>query len=158
MSHQRPGIGLGIIACRKPRHGEAQDVIARPPQAIHHLRCDDQRVGRIEPTRYTDHQPLGARRGEALQQPLDLDVECLVAIGIQLLGRVGHERVAPDRAPQPCISKVRLVLERHAPECRFRVTRQPRGIVERAVTHPFLRDPLGIDIGQQQFGIAAEAL
>ncbi|MCY1172388.1 hypothetical protein D9M73_125230 [compost metagenome] len=156
-AHQRPGVAFGVIAGGKARHGESEDAVARQAQPVHRLGRDDQRMRRIEPARYTDDEALGLRRLKALEQPFDLDVERLIAIGIQFLGRVGDEREAAGVAQQADVAKVGLVREGHAAEALFGVVGEARGIVEGADAHPLLLDSLGIDIGEQQAGRTPEA-
>ena len=157
-AHQGPGVGLGILAGRETGHREAEDVIARASEPVHDLGRDDQRMGGIEPAGHADDQPFGACGDKALEQALDLDVERLVAIGVELFRCVGHEGEAADRAGQADIREVGLVVEAYAPKVFLRVARETCSVVERAVAHPLLFDALGIDIRQHDFGIVAEAV
>ncbi len=50
-----PGIGLGVIGGREPRHRIGQNAVARQTQQIERLRADDQRLGRIQAAGNADH-------------------------------------------------------------------------------------------------------
>ena len=155
--HQSPGIALGRLAGGEAGESEAQDRGPRQSDAVGRLGRHDQRVRRIEPARHADHQRLRTGRDHALGQPLDLDVERLVTIGVELLGRVGDEGEAADVADQADVGGAGAVLEGDAAEACLRMAGECRGVVERAEAQPLLRDPFQVDVTQHYLRIVAEA-
>ncbi len=91
-------VGLGRVAGGEARHGEGQDVGARPPEPVERLRGDDQRLGGIEAARDADHRALDPGGPQPLRQAGDLDVVSLVAV-LREPGGIGrHEGESLDRA------------------------------------------------------------
>ena len=79
-AHQLPGIALRRLASGEAGHRVAEDGRARQAELVADLGRDDERMRRVEPARDADHHVVAARRLEAAAQPLDLDVERLVAV------------------------------------------------------------------------------
>ncbi len=94
--HQAPGVGLGRLAGGESRHRDADDVAAGASQPIHGLGGHDQCVGGVDATGDADHHVGAAGHGHAAHQPVDLDVERLVAVLVQPLAVAGDEGEAGD--------------------------------------------------------------
>ena len=86
---------------RVPAGGEAgqrvaEDVAARQAEPVEGAHRDQRRLRRVEPARDADHDLLEAGRGEALHQPLDLDVVDLGAALVAARGIGRHVGEALD--------------------------------------------------------------
>ena len=90
-------------------------------------------------------------------EPLDLDVERLVAVLVERRGGVGDEGEAADAAFESHIGEVGAVVERDAADAGLGVARGARSVVEGAEAEPLLRQPPAVDVGDAQLGIAREA-
>ena len=77
--HELVCLGQRAVAGREAGHGEAEDVGARKLQSVHCLRADQQRMGRVQPTRYADHHLVDVTGLQSLHQRLHLDVEDFTA-------------------------------------------------------------------------------
>ncbi len=99
------------------------------------------------------------RRLEPLRQRLHLDVERFVTILVAAGGIIGDEREAGDDAFEPDVRDGRIgqVIERDPPDARLGMPRKRRRVVERAGPQPFLRDPLAIDVRDDQIRLGREA-
>src|SRR5579862_4325569 len=93
---QLPGVGFRARRGREARQVEGEDVLAGKAQRIEYARRDEERMGRIEAARDSDHGVLQPGRLHPFREPLYLDVECLVAITVEALRVVGHEGKACD--------------------------------------------------------------
>ena len=86
-------------------------------------------------------------------QRIDLNVEGLIAIGIERLRIVGHKGEAPCWTDQADIGVFAGVLEHHAAESVFRPPVSLGGIGKGLIAHPLARDPIGVDIDHAQLWI-----
>ena len=152
--HQGPGIGLRPLRGGETGQGVSENAGPRQAQPVEGAAGDQQGLGRIQPARDADHQPLGARRLHPAHQPLHLDVEGLVAVLIQPRRVVRHEGEAVERAEEVG-SRSRPGLER---DDRRRFALQPRAVREGAVAQPVQSHALDIDVGDRQPAVRDEPL
>ena len=80
----------------KPGMVKPRIVVARQAEPVADLGRDDQRVRRVEPARDADHHVLAAGDSKRARQPVDLDVERLVAVLVEL-ARAGSARTGKRR-------------------------------------------------------------
>src|SRR5688500_10658261 len=88
--------------------------------------------------------------GKTFRQALNLNVERLVAILIELLEPVRHERKTAQAPFEADIGKRWPVLEMNAPDRLFRMAGGDRIVVEGRHAHPLQTEALHIDIGHRQ--------
>ena len=148
--HQRPGVGLGPVRGREPRHGEAQDIGPRQIQPVEGAARDQQGLGRIQPAGHADHQRLGAGRRHAAHQPLNLDIERLIAVLIQPPGVVRHEGEPVQRPDQ---FAGLIILARHEGHDRRRLAFVSRTFGEGAVPQSVQPDSAHVHVGDGQMAV-----
>ena len=90
-------------------------------------------MGGIQPAGNADNHGLALGRLETAPQPLDLDVERLIAILVEVAFAVRHVRKTAQRADQPSILIVRLMGEGH-PAKLWRAV--PCGVMKTTRPHP----------------------
>ena len=156
--HQGPGRRLGPFGGGEAGQGVGQDVRARTTQQLEGAAGDQQGVGGVEPARHADHHLAHAGGLQALGQALDLDVEGLVAVLVEPGRVVRHEGEARDGAAQSMVGEIGPGQKADAAEARLRPALHGRAVVEGAVAMPLQPQPLDIDIGDGQLGLAGEAL
>ena len=145
--HQRPGIGLGVIRGREPRHRISQNAVARQTEQIERLGTDQQRLGGVQAAGNPDHHLLQSGGANPLRQPGDLDVVGLVTILLQPSDIRRHERKALDPATEADIAGGRRHGEADAPE-RARVAAAVG--IERPHLQAFLCQHIEVDIGDRR--------
>ena len=151
-------VGLRARAGGEARQREAEDVAARPPGAVHRLRGDDQRVGRVEAAGDADDDLRVADRAQPLLQPGDLDVVGLVAVEVEPVDVGGDERVALDGAPEAEVAVRRVERERDAAEGARAVGVGAAVVVERPHAAPLLQQQVDVDVGDRPLVAFREAL
>ena len=121
-------------------------------QAITGLGGDDQRVGGVQAPRDPDAQAWRMGRVAAADgqhapfQTGDLDVVALVAVLLQTVGIVGHEREAVHGALQPEISRRGGEGETDHLVAQGAV-QTPEVVVEGPLAQSFLADAFQVDVG-----------
>ena len=154
---QQGRVVLGVLARRETGHRVGEDVAARPAEAIHRLRRDDESMRRVEPTGDPDDDLGLPDRAQALLQARDLDVVSLVAIEGEALLLVRDEREAIHRAQQADVRHRRTQREVDAPVCRALGIRATV-VVESPLPHALLAHPVHVDVGDRTPGAGREAL
>ena len=140
-----------------PGRVNAEDVAARPVQPVHRLGGDDQRVRRVQAAGDPDDDLGLADRAEPLLEPGDLDVVGLVAVQREPLDVVGHEREPVDLAAQADVARGRVEGEVDVAGIGRCVSARAV-VVERALPHPLLPDPVEVDVGDRAARAVGEAL
>jgi hypothetical protein len=156
--HERPRVGLGALGSGEAGHGETEDVRARQFEHVEGPRGHEQRMRRVEAAGDADHHALAVGDLQALHQSLHLDVECLVAVGVQAQRIVRHEGKAIDLALEARIDIRRFVREGDSPERVLRIARRHRRRVEGDGAHALLAQPLHIHVGHHHLALHREAL
>src|SRR5688500_14166354 len=83
-AHEIPRVAIGVIARREARHRVGENVRSRQPELIHRAGGDDQRLRRIEATRYANYDLVDAGSGQALDKSVYLNVVRFVAAAVAL--------------------------------------------------------------------------
>ncbi|SOZ01697.1 conserved protein of unknown function [Cupriavidus taiwanensis] len=157
--HQLARLLQRAAAGGKAGHGVRQDIGARQAQPVHRLGADQQRVGGIEPARDADHHLADLARRQPLHQGLHLDVVDLHAAFVAL-ARIGrHVREARHVALQrQRLFQRQVEREAHDAELVHLGLVPPHRVAEGHLVHALAREPLDVDIGEQQVRGVGKAL
>src|SRR5271168_3168333 len=115
-------------------------------ETIHRARADQKCMRRIDSARDSDYHPLESRRAEPRRQPIHLDIENLGASLVtrrRIRRHVRKSLVAPLREQLPAPRQ--LHRKSNIPKTPDSLALAPRGVAERVLPHPLLREPLEID-------------
>src|SRR5208337_2131784 len=90
--HQTSRLLESSRAGRKARHRHSENIFARRAETVHRTCAYQQRMGRIDSARDSDHDALESGRADARREALDLDVEDFGASLVARRGIGGHVR------------------------------------------------------------------
>ena len=112
----------------------------------------------VEAAGHADDDPLAVGHLQPLYEPLNLDIERLVAVSIEPGRVIGHVRKPVDDALQPDVVELRLVLECDAAERPLRMSQGYRGAVERQCAHALQADALDVHVRDRHPACRGETL
>ena len=99
--HQRASVGERRVAGPEAGHRVGEHVRPRQAEAVDSPGGDDQRMGRVEPARDPDHDPVDPGRAKPRLQTRDLDPVDLLATLVAGAGFRRDVGEALDGTPQP---------------------------------------------------------
>ena len=135
----------------------AEDVPARQAEPLEGAHRDQCRLRRVEPARDADHHLLDPGGGEALHQPLHLDVVHLRAALVAACRVGGHVREALDVPPQRHAARRHADVEVDAPEVAQPRCVRLRVVAEARHARAFLAQVIEVEVGGDQAGLGGEA-